>query len=96
MKRITKIVAVIAAVSAGLGMLLCVAGYAFNGSLSKAFGGIEIHEDFGRRGHSYSINGDEFYDDFYEDFFDDFYDNDFEDFFNQFNLNGGDDSETSL
>lgn len=91
MKRITKIVAVISAVSAAFGILLCIAGAAADGRLSRAFYGMGV-DDFGRHGHSYSINGDEFYDDFYDDFFGD----DFDDFFNEFNVNGGDNDETSL
>lgn len=85
--RITKIVAVISAVSAALGIILCVAGAALNGSLAGALGRIGIHGGYDDNGYSYSVG---------DDCYDDFFGGDTEDFFDEFYMDGGDGGETSL
>lgn len=83
-KKITKTVVIISAVSVALGILLCVAGAAQNGSLIRSHG-------FDRE-YLYPSGGNDLYDDFFDDFFGD----DIDDFYDDFDIYGGGNNETSL
>lgn len=88
--KITKAVAVISIVSAALGIALCAAGAAGNGSIGRVF------KNMGGKIYYYDNRGNDKYD--IDDYYDDFFDDDIEDFFNEFNnmYGGGNGNEASL
>ncbi len=93
-KLITKTVVIISAVSVALGIALCAAGAAANGSLGNILDRFNIHIERGNGNYhgSYSVGGDDA-----EDFFDDFFGDDFDDFFNDgIDTYGGENNDASL
>ncbi len=95
-KIITKTVVIISAVSVALGIALCIAGAAANGSLGNILDRFNIHVEHGGDNvnyyGSYSVGGDDM-----DEFFGDFFGGDFDDFFNDgFDTYGGENNDASL
>lgn len=89
--KITKAVAVIAAVAVCIGVLLCIAGKSGRGSLVRAF------ENMGGKVYYYDDRDKNNHEQEFEEFYDEFFNDDLEHFFDEFeDIYGGESNEASL